>query len=316
MPTTERLAFRAMGTDLEVIVVDAPPGTATAARRRIDELEGLWSRFRPDSEVSRLTASAGQWVPVSPETALLVERAHAAWELTGGAFDPTVLGDVLRAGYTTSWDGPGPRRGGRSDLFTGCGDIEVRPGEVRLPAGTGFDPGGIGKGLAADLVTLDTLRGGAAGVCVNVGGDLRVAGPSPDGGAWTVAVEVPDGLATDGDAAHRVPDTLRLESGAVASSTSRRRTWTVDGVARHHLIDPRTGQPADTTRAFATVVAGSGWLAEALATAVMLAPAEHPFDVLGGTGAEGLAIDDDGRATATAGLDAYVAPRAPERARA
>lgn len=307
MPTTDRLAFRAMGTDVEVIVVDGPAGTAAAARRRIDELEALWSRFRPDSEVSRLTASAGQWVPVSPETALLVDRARTAWELTGGAFDPTVLGDVLRAGYTTSWDGPGPRRAGHSDLFTGCGDIEVRPGEVRLPPGTGFDPGGIGKGLAADLVTLDALRGGAAGICVNVGGDLRVAGPSPDGGAWTVAVEAPDGL---------VPGTLRLESGAVASSTSRRRTWTVDGVARHHLIDPRTGRPADSARAFATVVAGSGWLAEALATAVMLAPAEHPFDVLGGTGAEGLAIDGDGHTTTTAGLDAYLAPRATERASA
>ena len=326
VPTSERLAFRAMGTDLEVIVVDAPAGTATAARRRIDELEGLWSRFRPDSEVSRLTASAGQWVPVSPETALLVDRARAAWELTGGAFDPTVLGDVLRAGYTTSWDGPGPRRGGRSDLFTGCGDIEVRPGEVRLPAGTGFDPGGIGKGLAADLVTLDALRGGAAGICVNVGGDLRVAGPSPEGGAWTVAVEVPDGPGDrglgptgwwpTGTTRTACPRPCVLESGAVASSTSRRRTWTVDGVARHHLIDPRTGQPADSARAFATVVAGSGWLAEALATAVMLAPAEHPFDVLGGTGAEGLAIDGDGRVAATAGLDAYLAPRASERASA
>ena len=82
--------------------------------------------------------------------------------------------------------------------------------------------------------------------------------------------------------------------------------WTVDGAARHHLIDPRTGQPADTDRAFATVVAGSGWLAEALATAVMLAPAAHPFDVLGGVAAQALAVDLGGTVTTTEGLDAYL----------
>ena len=159
MPDVDRLVFRAMGTDVEIVVVDGPPGTAATARGRIDDLEARWSRFRPDSEVSRLTASAGRWLAVSADTALLVERARHAWHLTGGAFDPTVLGDVVRAGYTTSWEGPGPRAPGRSDLFTGCGDIEVRPGAVRLPAGTGFDPGGIGKGLAADLVALERPAG-------------------------------------------------------------------------------------------------------------------------------------------------------------
>ena len=310
MPDVDRLAFRAMGTDIEIVVVDGPPGSAATARRRIDDLEARWSRFRPDSEVSRLTASAGRWLAVSADTALLVDRARHAWDLTGGAFDPTVLGDVVRAGYTTSWEGPGPRTPGHSDLFTGCGDIEIRPGQVRLPAGTGFDPGGIGKGLAADLVALEALQAGAAGICINVGGDLRVAGPSPDGGAWTVAVELPEDLAgrtaPEAPAAHTVPEVLVVASGAVASSTSRRRVWTVDGAARHHLIDPRSGLPADTNRAFATVVAGSGWLAEAVATAVMLAPAAHPFDVLGGVDAEALAVDLDGSVAMTEGLDAYL----------
>src|SRR2546428_658254 len=68
----------------------------------------------------------------------------------------------------------------------------IRAGAVRLPVGTGFDPGGIGKGLAADSVVDELRADGAAGVCVNIGGDVRVEGDSPSGEAWTVAVEHPD----------------------------------------------------------------------------------------------------------------------------
>src|SRR5690349_10249920 len=100
----EELEFKAMGSDVHVIVVDGRPGLGEWARGRIDELERRWSRFRPDSELSRATAFAGSWVTVSPETVLLVDRAIEAWRFTGGTFDPTVLGAVIRAGYDRSFD--------------------------------------------------------------------------------------------------------------------------------------------------------------------------------------------------------------------
>src|SRR5205085_3364897 len=207
-----------------------------------------------------------------PETLELVERAVDAWRLSGGGFDPTVLGAVIRAGYDRSFDqlGPSPAAG-HSPLGLGADDIEIVGDTVRLPAGTGFDPGGIGKGLAADIVTAELLDTGAAGGCVNLGGDVRVAGASPngDGAGWAVAVEHPwssTPLAM-----------LGIGDGAVATSTILRRSWTVDGRSRHHLIDPRTGRPADTDLNLATVVAGQAWVAEVLAKAVLLRGAAHPF---------------------------------------
>src|SRR5215470_557383 len=96
--------FRAMGSDAHVIVVGGPDGLETAAFRRIEALEARWSRFRPDSEVSDLNRRAGIPIAVSRDTRLLVERAQEACALSGGSFDPTVLGDVIRAGYDRPFD--------------------------------------------------------------------------------------------------------------------------------------------------------------------------------------------------------------------
>src|SRR5207244_11191700 len=121
---------------------------------------------------------------------------------------------------------------GSSTWLLGCTDIAVDGREVRLPAGTGFDPGGIGKGLAADMVVAEATASGAAGVCVNLGGDLRVTGLDPTDAAWTVAVEHP--LAATPLAY------LGLRDGAVATSTTLRRRWQVEGQPRHHPLDPLT----------------------------------------------------------------------------
>jgi thiamine biosynthesis lipoprotein len=152
----EDISFRAMGSDAQVIVVGGSPGSAERARRRIDDLERRWSRFLPDSEISQLTRRAGEWVALSADSRLLVERALAAWSLTIGRFDPTVLGAVIRAGYDRSFDELDPAGGaGASPLTVGAGGIQVDGDRVRLPVGVGFDPGGIGKGLAADALIVD-----------------------------------------------------------------------------------------------------------------------------------------------------------------
>ena len=305
-PTVAERRFRAMGSDAHVIVVGVdggagPEALVDIAVARIAELESRWSRFLPDSEVSELNRRAGEPVTVSADTVLLVSRAVEAWRLTGGSFDPTVLGAMLTAGYDRSFDelaagdrpAPAP-----SPLLVGCTDIVVAGGTVRLPAGTGFDPGGIGKGLAADLVAHELTAAGAAGGCVNLGGDLRVTGVGPDGGAWTVAVEHPwqrDAVALVG-----------LADGAVATSTTLKRTWTTDGIVRHHLIDPATGEPSDTDLNLVSVVTGQAWMAEVLAKAVLLRGAARAFDLLDPSVVDALTVDTDGTVRATPGLAAHL----------
>jgi thiamine biosynthesis lipoprotein len=133
---------------------------------------------------------------------------------------------------------------------------------------------------------------------VNLGGDLRVTGAGPDGGLWTVAIEHPwqrDAIALIG-----------LADGAVATSTTLKRAWTTDGVARHHLIDPATGEPSTTDLNLVSVVAGQAWMAEVLAKSVLLRGAVRAFDLLDPSIANALTVDRDGVVRATPGLIAHL----------
>ncbi len=296
------LQFRAMGTDVHVIVVGGRPGLALDAQRRIEELERRWSRFIPGSEVNALNDHAGAPLVVSDDTALLVGRAVEAWRLTGGTFDPTLLGAVIRAGYDRSYEQLPPEPvAGDSPLTSGCGGIVRHGRAVCLPAGTGFDPGGIGKGLAADLVAGETMDAGADGVCVNLGGDLRVAGEAPartgPGTGWTIAVEHPWG----GEPLARIG----IRDGAVATSTTLRRRWQCNGEPAHHLIDPTTGRPSASALALVTVVSGTAWAAEVLAKAVLLRGSIHALDVFPAF-AEALTVDGDGVTASSPGLPAFL----------
>ncbi len=288
-----------MGTRAHVIVVDGGDELVACAQQRIADLEAMWSRFIPTSEISDLNHHAGRRRRVSPETRELVQRALDARRATGGLFDPTVLGAVLRAGYDRTFDAvaAAPHEG-HSDLTMNADKIEIDDDTVRLPSGTGFDPGGIGKGLAADMVARELRDAGAAGVCVNLGGDVRVSGVAPDGGAWTIAVRHPT---TDEPLAY-----LGVSDGAVATSTTLRRRWSVGDETRHHLIDTGTGRPSATHRTFATVVAGYAWAADVLAKALVLDANHDPFMLLRASGAEALVVDDDGHMDASFGLAAFM----------
>jgi FAD:protein FMN transferase len=302
MPAERR--FHAMGSDAHVIAVGGPASLALEAEHRIADLERRWSRFDRRSEVSALTRYAGSPVVVSSETRELVERAVTAWRMTDGRFDPTVLGALVRAGYDRSFDDLGPAPAdGSSPLTTGAGAIEIIANTVRIPEGTGFDPGGIGKGLAADIVADELRAAGAEGVCVNLGGDVRVAGISPAGGGWTVAVDYPD--------CERPIARVGIARGAVATSTTLRRRWQVKGELRHHLIDPAAGRPSESDVTFVTVIAGHAWTAEVLAKAALLHGAPLPCGLLAGNGAAALAVDRSGRVTASPGIDTYLAEPLP-----
>ena len=304
---TAATRVRAMGADVHLLVVGGPPSLLEEARELVEALETRWSRFRPDSEVSRLNLQAGRPVRVSPETLTLVRRALHGAAVTAGRYDPTVLGAVLRAGYDRSFELlPADPPPGRSPLRLGWRRIAVDQARstVTLPPGVGFDPGGIGKGLAADLLVRRLLARGAAGACANLGGDLRVDGDAPGGGPWVVDV---------GHPLRREPAaTIGLRRGAVATSSRVRRAWGPRG-DRHHLIDPATGHPARTGLAAATVVAAEGWQAEVLAKTAFLAGIPEGLRLLAATGADGLLVGDRGSWHQSAGFERF-ARRVQERA--
>jgi len=304
---SSEIRFRAMGTACHLIVTGGPEGLLDALRQRVDELDARWSRFRSDSELSRLNASPEVFMPVSHDTLTLIRRGIQGWKQTGGAFDPTLLGPLIRAGYDRDFDELTSRPArGDSDLGRGCAGIVIRDGAVRLPPGTGFDSGGLGKGLAADLIALQAIRAGATGACINLGGDIRVIGTGPEGGGWTAGIDHPrqaSPLALVG-----------LAGGGLATSTTLMRRWSVDGEEMHHLIDPATELPSAGPVEFATVIATEAWLAEVLTKAVMLSRSPEPLSALRGTGAEGLMVTSDGRVHSSEGFGAFLGDAAlPER---
>jgi thiamine biosynthesis lipoprotein len=305
-----------MGTDVEVLTIGDPGAgevAGTRAAAAIERLEARWSRFRPTSELCRLNAAGGAPVVVSPETLELIEHAVSGWRATGGLYDPTILAALEAAGYDRSFDTmdrigsePGHERAAADPApkapAPGCADITldrlVRA--VRLPPGVTLDLGGIGKGYAADLVAAELMATPGAtwrGVVVNMGGDLRAAGDAPGPPGWVVEVEDPLDTGHTG--------LLALASGAVATSTRLRRSWSRAGRAFHHLIDPRTGVPAQSGLASVTVLAGEAWRAEVLAKAAFVAGPSSAASIVAEAGATGLLVTDDGEVVELADLAAF-----------
>lgn len=226
----------------------------------LDRLESLWSRFLPESDISRLNAASGHPVAVDIETIGLLRVMVGAHLATDGAFDPTLLAPLVGLGYGVSRDDPDrvstipPTAARRGDVTSML--IDHSTGEVALPPGTILDAGGIGKGRAADLAVEFALREGAPGAMVEIGGDLRVEGQPDDAEHWTIDVLNPDRSA--------VTDRISLTSGAVATSSDALRAWVHDGATVHHLLDPRTGHPTDTGVVACTAIASTAAWAEVM----------------------------------------------------
>jgi FAD:protein FMN transferase len=304
--STTETRFHAMGTDAHVIAVGGSTRLLERARARIDHLESRWSRFLPDSELSRLNAAAGRPMIVASVTFELIARAVEGWRLTEGRFDPTVLPALVAAGYDRSFERierDACERAAPSAPAPGCVEIGLDPvvRSVTLPPGVALDLGGIGKGFAADLVSAELLRDGATGACVNLGGDVRVRGTPPDR-AWIVAVEAEPGTTPE-----RAPLCVALADGAVATTSSRRRAWRRAGDRLHHVIDPRTGRPLERPPTSATVVAADAWQAEVLAKAAFVTRTPSEAErLLEPAGATGLLVDAEGTVQPLAGLEAFL----------
>lgn len=270
--------FRAMGTDCHVLV-HAPAGVdaelVELARSRVELLEQCWSRFRPDSELSLLNARAGTGpVDVSEDLLRLVERMRAAWLLSDGLFDPTVITSMTSLGYDADFATVAARPVASIDdvvlaAAPGMSGVRIEGSTVALPAGVGLDPGAIGKGLAADLIATELHAAGAQGVLVNLGGDVSVAGTVPE--AWAIGIEDERRASDDPERTLRI---LEFPEGTdrvgVATSTTLKRRWAQG--RRHHVIDPRTGTMSSSDLVQATVVASTAWEAEVMATTALLLP--------------------------------------------
>ncbi len=258
-PTVSR-EFDVMGTVANISVVGGTDEMAAELERTARLLESLWSRFIEDSDISRLNNAEGEPTPVNPQTVKLVTEMLAAKTLTDGDYDPTILPKLMAEGYAASRVNPtnvttlpaSARWPVDTSTTTIVGNV------CTLPVGMTLDPGGIGKGLAADVLAALAMERGAIGVLVEMGGDVRITGTPPDGDQWRIGIEDPF---VEGRTIARV----NLVDGAVATSSTLKRTWEKDGRAANHIIDVRTGSSMDSTVVTVSVIATSAAIAEVLA---------------------------------------------------
>jgi thiamine biosynthesis lipoprotein len=249
------IEFHAMGCQM-LAILDAPNPAAQRHLRRVPQWFEVWedhlSRFRPESELSRLNRSNGQMVSVSPTLWSVFQASRQAEALSGGLVTPTVLDAMLASGYDASFETLANGVQAKAARLAGSlpttekirYDLDHR--SIQLPAGIGLDFGGVAKGWSAQQA-VGRLQ--AYGPClVDASGDIAISGLRAGGQPWQIGVADP--LHPDRDLAE-----LMLGRCGVATSGRDRRRWQQDGVWRHHIIDPRTGMPAETDVLSATVIA-------------------------------------------------------------
>jgi thiamine biosynthesis lipoprotein len=301
-PTTGYWAQRhvcAMGSQAHLVVGDADDAVIEWGVAELERLEQAWSRFRSDSDLARLHDRPGEWVMVGHALLLALTCAADLHHATGGAFDPTIRRALEHAGYDRTFTAVEVES---DDDVVRCAvpgfahvEIDVARSAVRIARGIGVDLGGIGKGLAADLVARGLVDRGARTALVGVGGDLRTCGePPPDG--WLIPVVGPFDEA-------RPAFHYRLTRGAIVQSTTTIRRWSRGGRILHHIIDPATGAPCDTGVVAAVVAAPEAWWAEGIAKAVMIAGIDRARAIVERADARVWAFLDDGRVDELGGFD-------------
>ena len=293
--------FSALGTTAEVTTLDAAAlsGAIDVLERELDAIDCACSRFRDDSEVTRLAGAGGRWMPASRLLLEALEAGVHAAAVTGGAVDPTV-GASMRA---LGWDADFrvvvtrtepiaielvPARGWR------CIELDHERRRVRVPAGVVVDLGATAKALAADRAASAAWRATGSPVLVNLGGDVAVAGPAPAGG-WPI-------LVTDDHRAPSVADgqTVTIGAGGLATSSTTVRRWrTTEGLA-HHVLDPRTGRPAPEIWRTVSVAASSCVDANTASTAAIVLGDRAPA-LLERLGLPARLVRSDGRVVVVGG---------------
>jgi thiamine biosynthesis lipoprotein len=263
-------SWGALGTSVHVLTRDPDRlrDAEAAVRKILEDVDAACSRFRDDSELSRLNASGNCVVEVSPLLASAIGTALRAARKTNGAVDPTVGTALALAGYDDDFSriaadgGPIALPGGHVPGWQAI-RFDHPSRSVLLPAGVELDLGSTGKALAADLAAMAALPA-SGGVLVSLGGDIATGGIPPDGG-WRVLIAEDSRVAPGSEG-----QVICLHGGGVATSSTTVRRWTRGGAVLHHIIDPATGLPTTGPWRTATVVAGTCVDANIAATAAIV----------------------------------------------
>ena len=310
--------LRAMASEVTVRVIDPVSDPADAISRVeaiFRDIERTCSRFDDSSDLMRANARPDEWTEVAAECMGTIELAYAAYERTKGAFDPRVLRTLSALGYDRSLNfAAGGVSTSASDLPESWAINPWRPefdhagSRVRL-GDTPIDLGGIGKGYAVRR-GIEALAGLGRAALVEAGGDLATYGDGParDAGetrAWRAAVEDPRG----GETPIAVLD---VSNAGVATSSIKLRSWRAGGRNVHHLIDPRTGQPAASGLRSVTVVHDDPAWAEVWTKAAFLQGAADIADFMAGAGIAALWVDDKGTLHSSAALGDRILWEAPD----
>jgi thiamine biosynthesis lipoprotein len=279
--TAASTSWRALGTTVVVLASD-PRELAAAAevvRGVIEQIDRACSRFRDDSELSRLNAAGGSPRLVSRLFVRATSCALRAAALTNGDLDPTIGSSLRVAGYDRDFAAiraGGPVRFRRASGWR-CVELDDARSIVRVPAGIDLDYGATAKALAADIAASDAAAAGRGGVLVSIGGDIAIAGAAPAEG-WPVRV------ADDhAGGAGQPGQTITLRSGGLATSSTTARRWRRGDREVHHILDPSSGRPAAEHWRTVSVAAACCVDANIAATAAIVrgARAEHWLEELG-----------------------------------
>jgi thiamine biosynthesis lipoprotein len=303
-----------MGNTARVIVVaerkEELEHLMSVAQVRLAQLEARWSRFISTSEVSQLnTALHSSWTPVSDDTALLLHYLVNAFRVTNGAFNPFLLPALVNAGYSHSLTNNATVSLPHSASWHAtAADLEIQHTsngwQARLLNGATVDPGGIGKGLAADIIAEQLMSLNARGVSVSVGGDLRCIGSPSDAEVWPVNIE-------DAEQPLHIAASVLIPSGGVATSSTHAKRWHMGTLMQHHVIDPATGQPtspnAPDALHTATVIASSAAWAEVFATALLVSGEKIGTELLASYNLASRAVRANGSSVENTNWAQYVA---------
>ncbi len=276
---------------------------AAAVNSEITALENDISWRVEGSDVERINKNAGKaGVQIEGRTASLLETALLVAEKSGGAYNPALLPLSLLWNFDDPEVSFSPPEQELVESLLPLADYSRL--SVNTAAGTAYleqesaavDLGGIGKGAACDVALELYEEKGVQGAVIAVGGSIGVYGSRPDGEDWIIGVRDPSGEQTD------ALGTLTMKSGCVSTSGIYEKGAEVEGVYYHHIIDSRTGYPADSGIISATVLHQSGAISDALATACVVLGKDGAMELLNAYGAEGILIAEDKTIYLTDGL--------------
>jgi thiamine biosynthesis lipoprotein len=296
MTRGRKFSFRAMGTLCQITYVSearvAGEQFKAATIRWVADFEARYSRFLPDSLISRINQNAGkEWVEVDEETDRIFSLCQDLSFFTRGAFDPTAMPLIK----LWDWKANPPVIPSHAAIeaaqeLVGWRKVQRRKGAIFLPrAGMSIDLGGIGKEYAVDRVVSLAAEHGIGNVLVDFGQDICAHGQPPEKGAWHIGLEDPvnPGKCWSG---------VAISGKAVATSGDYLRGFSVDGRRYGHILDPRSGYPVNNGCRAVSVIAASCTVAGILSTSAFILGPTEGLNLIGGyMGADGCIITETHR---------------------